>query len=529
MRAVRAATPAAEGRRRRFEALREAEAARRHRERLQAMLLAKLSGKYGSGSRGSTSNRAIEKGIDDFMAQRRNSETLAEQDLAKLEQRVVRDLEACGHDAAPRAPASAPTRAAPRPTTAPGKTARAAAARPAADAGRGGDRPSTAAFDSQAAPWLQGTSEWKILDAFQVVESAEASRQALADGKRKQRDFRRVLDAQLALKAQQAGGDRLQRDDDEFAATQARLLVDWRDEMGRTKRVVHDRYLEEKRVRDVQIEFTRSQRSQEARLRGDAERRDLEACQDAIEADKRKALAAKVEARRRLVEIQRETAKGQAAAADRRAAEGADDQRLMREYSLKLEREEEQRAGAFQQRMARLEQFSNKSATEGAGKALADFTKRQEALIMREAKIKEQADLDREVRDKAALRNGQRLMADDNRRLVAARAVQAASDQAAEDAYAKRYVRESHEFLRDEALKHASNRQKMVKHQAFLTAQIASTKQLNAVQDMDAREKQMNRALLARATADEATLAKLKKVFDAGETTKANARSTPRL
>ena len=85
-----------------------------------------------------------------------------------------------------------------------------------------------------------------------------------------------------------------------------------------------------------------------------------------------------------------QTAREQAARAQRKIEEGIEDQRMMQEYKAKLAQEERERNNAFAKRMERLEQFTNASGSEGgAGYQQAELLRRQEELVVAEARKKE--------------------------------------------------------------------------------------------------------------------------------------------
>ena len=69
--------------------MREEENKKQHRERLRAMLMQKLTVKYGRG-RDSGANKAIKGEVDSFMS---GKSTITEPDLVALEKGIIRKLE----------------------------------------------------------------------------------------------------------------------------------------------------------------------------------------------------------------------------------------------------------------------------------------------------------------------------------------------------------------------------------------------------------------------------------------------------
>ena len=182
--------------------------------------------------------------------------------------------------------------------------------------------------------------------------------------------------AQVELKQKKSETANLKAQDDDFARTQQKLLEEWRAEMMKSKRMTHDRYDEERRVRDLQIAHKKALEQKDRDERRRREMRELGDNRDAIaaaaQADRNKREAA----RERLRFIQAETAKEQEARRLRKIAEGEEDKRLMHAYKEKLRREEEARSNAFATRMARLEDFAAKSSTQAGGCAVTDHSVR---------------------------------------------------------------------------------------------------------------------------------------------------------
>ena len=69
---------------------------------------------------------------------------------------------------------------------------------------------------------------------------------------------------------------------------------------------------------------------------------------------------------------------------DAQALKDADeDQRLMKEYAAKMDKDESDRANAFAERMKKMEVFNAKFENDGAGKAIKDERIKMELLLLR--------------------------------------------------------------------------------------------------------------------------------------------------
>lgn len=353
---------------------------------------------------------------------------------------------------------------------------------------------------------LEGTNDWKIIDAYAAVENEARAKRSLEETKRKQKEFKSQLDAQVRLKQSKSAS---QVGEAEYARTQSKLLEEWRDEMEEQRQRRRGKYKEEKKVRDLQVAMRREAQAREAQELREAETRELEDCRRAIESQRAAAFAGKVAARERSVQIRSETEEERKRQAERKRQQGDEDQRMMEEFKAKLDREESARQSAFAARVKRLERFSDESGTTGAGFREQQLVKNREERILAEAKKKEQADMERERRDREALKRKQRQIALENARLSEEKRSNNRKQVEEEKRFADRFVRESQDYLRAEADKMQAMRQDMVHHQNFLRAQIAEAKAHKQGDDMDHRERRINKALLDKIKRDPAVVAKL--------------------
>merc|ERR1711998_64461 len=129
------------------------------------------------------------------------------------------------------------------------------------------------------------------------------------------------------------------------------------------------------------------------------------------------------------------------------------DQKLTREYAEMLDRQEWERENAFKMRMDKLEASSKKSAEEGAAKEDADRDLKIELKILREAAAKAEADMERERRDKQALKDKAMLMLRSNQKLIDAEEERRAVIQKEDDKYAAHVQLKAKEFFVEEERK----------------------------------------------------------------------------
>jgi len=122
--------------------------------------------------------------------------------------------------------------------------------------------------------------------------------------------------------------------------------------------------------------------------------------------------------------------------------------------------------------MDKLEASSKKSAEEGAAKEDADRDLKIELKILREAAAKDAADMERERRDKQALKDKALLMLRSNQKLMDAEMERRAKIKASDDEYASHVKKTAKQFFADEAQKKKSLLDNARQHEMKLKEQI---------------------------------------------------------
>lgn len=314
-----------------------------------------------------------------------------------------------------------------------------------------------------------------------------------------------------------------------YLSEQTRMLENWKASQEAAQKLIKDRNLEEKRVREKQIEARKSMRDKERSDRREREEKELSLCRREIKRQEQLVLEKRASERARLQSIRVENAKENEIRSKRAAFDASEDQRLMVEYKEKLDKEESDRASAFARRMARLEQFSAKSGNEEGGAVFEQLKQDREfeAIVLRDALKKEESDLARERHDKEKLRANKVKMAHENKRLMEAKNVHTKKLAEEETQYAQRFRREGEEYLREEHERFKSSRLKSIDHQAALAGQIEATRSANAKVDMSEREREMNRSMLLKVAGDPSLMEKIKGKLTIGQ--QARAKSAPTI
>jgi len=460
-----------EQRRKKVESLREREQLREYRSRLQAMLTQKLLGKYGdrgraSAGQASAKNQTIKETVRNFM---RNTPSFNENNLGELEARVQDAIQALRSGQ----PASSGA------TALHGDTH--GSMRDANSASRGSGTFSNASGGgarSDAGPGPQislselteGVNEWTLLNACAAVENEEKSKNNLLESRKRQMAFKSVLDEQVHIRRSALGSTDVE--DKKYFDYQQESLKQWQLKEERTKKEIERKMTEEREARAVQIKEKNARIEREKRLRQEQEIADLARCKREIEEEQARLQQEKEDEAERMRKVKLENMKERERRALRKAEEAAEDQRLVEAYKAKLEREEIERANAFAKRMERLEKSGQKWAQEGAGKEQMDFERRLEDTILKEAQRKEQADLDRERRDKQAIKDKQKLIAAANKQLIDAKMQRFQQARSEDLSFARKFRSDGEQFRHEEAERKRRHVEMMRQHQAALKQQM---------------------------------------------------------
>ena len=248
--------------------------------------------------------------------------------------------------------------------------------------------------------------------------------------------------------------------------------------------------------------------------------RDIEKCKNELQKEKEDAMKAKVAERARLEQIKSANLEREVMIANKKKEEAALEARLAAEYIAKVDREQAAREKALEDRMQRYKDIGEKWESSGAGKKQRETTLALEQKILREAKAKENADSERERRDKAKLRSDGKMIMETNLRMAREKKRSEKEQRDKDGIYATRFRREGEAFGAEEALRKAQDREKARKHCDLLKRQIEEQKRQQKRVDMSETEMSLNKHQMDLILKDPATGAKIMKKLNEKQTMK---------
>jgi len=473
-----------ESRRKKLEQMKEREELKGRRSRLQAMLVHKLYEKYAR--RSTTKRGIIEDMVTVFVI---NNDKMTEQKLIELEV-AVRDKLA---EYSIQNPLNSS-----RPET--GRTTNRSelAPPPKIATSRANDNgnqvPSTGRGKDSVPSFL--SNDWVLLDAFKAVETDDYIDQLRKDEWAKKMKQRAELDKQMNEQRRQQ-----QQEEDEKKRLREQTITnlnDWKKQQNNIRSSQHGLLSSEKDIRLAQIKEKQDRLAQEKKDKLARENREIKACQREMQRQKQREHQAKEDEKekQRLIKIENEVEFERRR--QQRLREDAEDKRLMEEYKAKLEREENERKAAFNERVAKMLEAGEKFAKEGAGAKKAEFEKKMDDMIFREAAAKEKADQEREDRDKAKLKSDALRMNMENQKMVELQRKLAEKEMEEEKQWAASFRKEGEDYVRNQRIRREQQLERERKEKEMLMLQMEEIKNRRQKEEdnMTTTEKSLNSDVL---------------------------------
>merc|ERR1719502_1356158 len=476
-----------ESRRKRLQSLQDREALKGRRARLQAMLIQKLTQKYGAKS--AEKARCIEKTVRKFVD---TTDTVTEESLIKLEDDV--------RDTLKNLPAVSSKINTAR------SELRESSSLPQIHTGRSNAGPENS--DSPAENMPAGLlNEWTLLDMVKSIENEEYLKNEAVRLHQRKKVFKEELDKQMKLQLDRDNEE--VNEDKKYAEYQNTMIQNGNQHKKLPKKKKHDKLQEEKAIRLAQIADRENLKKLEIQERLEREKKEIEAVKRELKRQEELQLDKKKEERLRLLEQEEENKKERLRRSKRAAEEAEEDVRLMMAHKEKLEREELARATAFKERMDKIYQQGQKWANEGAGKKKADDERKLELIILKEAAKKEAADAERERRDKEARRLNSIKMQEENKKIMEERRQLEDLERLEEKKFAQQYRKEGEDYTRAEKERRRAIKEKQARQSKILLDQMEEAEKFRRAAIMSDAEKKINHGVLSRLQNDNQMLAKI--------------------
>lgn len=351
-------------------------------------------------------------------------------------------------------------------------------------------------------------SEWQVLQAYQQVINEAKEKQEKELIRNKKLKFKEALDQQIkAAKEIQSKQKQEERLFSDFVNEDVKQF--WSQEQQK-KEQNKEKFALELNLRKQQIDEHQKKLRQDKEALRRQEEIALEEARVKITQEQEVSRQKKMRELDMRAIIEKYNEENERRKAAQKIEDMKEDNRLMREYAERLDREEFERENAFKNRMAVLEKIATKYAEEGAGKIQREVQAKQELLLLREQQRKEAADLQKEKQKDEERRQRIRQAIDENEKQIFQQRQLDELNRVKDAEIARQYRADGDAHKRQVAEKKKEVKEKQLEYREVLYGQMrerasADTK-LTAMVD---REKKFNMDVLRRVGEDPEVLSKV--------------------
>ena len=370
------------------------------------MLIQKLLVKYGVQH-----EVLVTALVDQFVEEKAQ---IAPEDLAKLEKEVVLALKTKqakrrGESPPPATQAGGQTMSGHSSTT----------STSAAASGTSSKGPGSASGVDLLKPPPPG-SEWKVLAAYQELQS-EAKNQAEKEiARKKKTDCKAALDLQIS-NAAEFKKKHMDSSDKAYNEHIMKDIEKYHAEEQAKRDALHHRAQKQLAIQKQQIEDAKKRHEREMRAMSNFEQEMLADARQKIQEESDKMARKRQHAKDQQAIVDKDNEANQVLRDIHAAKVAEEDERMMVEYAAKLDKDDFDRANAFAERMKKMEAFNEKFENDGAGKALKEERIQQELVLLKQQADAEAAAQAKEHKKAMDKRHRLQRMLHENELLVSAK------------------------------------------------------------------------------------------------------------
>ncbi|GMI58553.1 hypothetical protein ScalyP_jg10967 [Parmales sp. scaly parma] len=481
----------------RVQAIADREQERARKSRLESLLVQKLCTKYGTPQKSRT-NQTIKTTVKSFM---QSAIHISEKDLQSMEtevQRAIEDARMAPSSSVSQLPSSS-SRSRHNPTSSSSK-------------------PSSKRIPMVLDPDDPKTNPWTVMDTLKAIEAEESLKNDKIKLHADRKAMAASLDSQMSVFTVRE--KQVKKENDNYLSAQQSMLNEWKREQKFADVIIHDKNLQMRRIRQSQIDEKHARKLAEKQQQRDADIKAIAICQRELQREKDDLGKSKVKAFQAMEKIKLENIEKERLREIQRQKDDDWEKQLAKEYIAKVDREQKAREDALSQRMERYEEIGQQWADAGAGKAQKEAMIKLEQKILREAQAKDQADIDRENRDKRMLEENKRMMMKTNTKMAEDKFRREKAQSDKDFIYASRFRREGESYGAEEEVRKNKDKQKAKAHCELLKAQIEEQRIMQKRVDMNQTEMSLNKDQMDRILYDPVTGDKLMKKLNEKHTMK---------
>lgn len=359
-------------------------------------------------------------------------------------------------------------------------------------------------------------NEWKVIRAYESILDEEKEKAEKIMHNLKKEQYRKLLNLQekennkLKNEAtiKKPYGDPLEKD---YAIQVNQDVKDFHEEELNKKKELLLKNKDELIVRKEQIVDQAKRREEEKRIQIEHDIENLKLANDKTAIELEKAALKKREARAALLKIELDNIENKKIRDAKKAEEAALDQKLMAEYSAKLDKEAFERENAFKKRLEGMAAFAQKYEDDGAGKALREAKIAEEKLLLKEQLAKADADLAKEVKKAEEIRLRALNSLTENDKLLKEKAARVEEQKRIDHLFAIKFKKDEEEFRTENKELKIKKKENQNKYRQVLDEQkhLKDSEVKISKNGMEAREKELNMSILKKAIDDPVILSKV--------------------
>lgn len=261
--------------------------------------------------------------------------------------------------------------------------------------------------------------EWQVLQVYQSILDEEKIKQEREKAKQSKLNFRKSLDDHMQQSQRLSSLER--EEERQYAEHVKKDILQYEEEERKKKEALKKKHEAELQIRKAQIEEQQRRLQAEREAQEAIDRMNLQLAKEKAKQEQ-EAIARQREAEKekhRKIKIENEENKRLKAIEKQKEAEL--DFRLMSEYAAKLDRENYEREQQFLKKLQDMEVHAKKFENEGAGKIAKEEQIRFEQQLLREQEKKLQADLAREQEKERQRKLLNQMANEENARQLAAK------------------------------------------------------------------------------------------------------------
>ena len=359
-------------------------------------------------------------------------------------------------------------------------------------------------------------NDWSALTIANAIEYEEGKKREKINDKKKKAMQREKFDKQ---KAERDERKRIEKENEMLE--QQRMKNDYenylKEEAERQARE-DQRHNELRKMYSEQMEERRIEKEKEQlRQKIEAEKEAARLARE-LKSSRDKAARIKSEEKKLYQDMVSESAQNEVLRQRLKERAAEEDKKMMAEHKARLDKEDAKRAKALQDRMSRYEAIGNDWATSGAGAKKAAEEKKMMDIVNREAKKKDDRDDERIRRDKEKLVQDKIMMKKLNSQLMVEKAARDKAEADNEMSFARSLISRTNAEMNAERAKNERRRKDALDYKKNLVTQIADNRvQAQREQTelaVSKTERAMNSKLFAKLHEDSELIGKINQRYD---------------